>query len=413
MTTKTSSTWISRLAWGSLIVAVIFGACRLSPSFNLTRKNPVRKNEFLSNNNWQLAMAAIDKNDFTLAEEFIRQSIGKQGMSPQRNLLQGRMFLASGKLHAANQAFQEAVQSPEWSSRAYFWLGAANYNGGNIAAAEKYWLQAIESDPNNVDAHRSLSMYYYDVGAIDNAVAHLQTTAKLDSGDARPHRFLGLIYSDFERYEEAVDFYRAALKRNLNPQVREEVLRELTSCFLKIREFGLGLQTIETASKTADAVVLKADCLLGLGEEDQANTLLNEVLAKDPKNFAALLSLGDAKLIAGKSEEAVALLQRAVDVRKKDYLANYKLSQALRASNKIEEAKLVEADAETIRVTRERFTQLHKDATSNPYDAEIRFALGTTAEELEMFEMAPVWFKAALQLNPNHAGARQKLGMQQ
>ena len=410
MTSETNSTVVRRLAWGSLVVALIFCAVQLAPNFRPSSKIPNRKIEQLSDENWQMAMTAIEQHNSGPANEFIRQSIGKSGVSPQRALLQGRMFLDNGKLLAANQAFQEAAESPEWNSRACFWLGATAYSGGNSTAAESYWLKAIESEPNNVDAHRSLSMYYYDVGAIDDAVEHLQATSKLNAEDARPYRLLGMIFSDYERYDEAVGYYRSALSRNLTAQVREEVLRELTSCYLKLRDYKSGLELIETASTSLDAQVLKADCLIGLGEEVRAIELLEQILSKDPNNFNALISMSDVNLVAGKADKAVALLKRAIIVNKYDYLANYKLAQALRASENPDEAETVAANAEAIKLTRERFAQLHKDATSNPHDAEIRYQLGTTAEELGMPEMAAVWFKAAIQLNQNHLGAKQKLG---
>lgn len=410
MTSESNSKLYRQLAWGSLVVALVFCAYRLAPSLRSSSKFQNRKIEPLSDENWQAAMSAIEQRDFAPANEFVRQSIGKTGASAQRAMLQGRVFLHNGKLLAASQAFQEAAESPEWNSLAYFWLGATAYKGGNASVAESCWLKALEADPNNVEAHRSLSMFYYDVGAIDHAVQHLQATTGLQADDPRPYRLLGMIFADYERYDEAVGYYRSALSRNLTAQVREEVLRELTNCYLKLRDYKSGLEVIETASKSLDAMVLKADCLVGLGEQDQAIALLDQVLSVDPSNFGAMLSKADANLLAGKAQEAVDVLRRAVAIRSKDYLVNYKLAQALRAIGLTDEAQVVADNAEAIKVIRERFTQLHKDATSSPRDADIRYQLGVTADELGMPEMAAVWYKAAVQLNPSHANAKQKLG---
>ncbi len=409
MTSEVNPNSVRWLAWCTLLAAMIFAAVRLMPMLSKSPESEPRKIDQLAENNWQLAMSALDQGDSGPALEFVRLSIGKPGVKAKRSLLQGRLLLASDKLLAAGQAFREAEASPELKSLALFWLGATAYRGGNTVVAENYWLRSLESDANNLEAHRSLSMFYYDVGAIDNAVAHLQRSTELNAVDARPYRLLGLIYSDYERYEEAIGFYRSALDRKLTIQTRDQVLRELTGCYLKTRDYQKGLETIGKASETLDAIALKADCLVGLGEQQRAIELLDEVLEKDPLHFGGLMSMGDAQLVNGNAIAAVEFLNRAVAINSKDYLANYKLAQALRAVGQAEEAEKVAALAESIKGTRERFTQLHKDATSNPRDAEIRYQLGITAEELGMTEMALVWYKAALQLNPAHAAAQAKL----
>jgi len=292
-----SSTFVRTLSWCCLLAGLLFCAVRMRPLLKFLNAHEIRKVQQLSEKHWQLAMAALDESDANPALQYVRQSLGKANVKSQRALLQGRILLDKGKLLAAGQAFREAADSPEWQSRANFWLGATAYKGGNTAVAENYWLRAVEADPKSLDAHRSLSMYYYDVGAIDHAVDHLQTWTKLNVEDARPFRLLGLIFSDYERYDEAVSYYRSALDRKLALPVRDEVLREVTGCFIKLRDYKTGLEAIAVADDTLEAKVLKADCLIGLGEPSDAMRLLEDVLAKDEKNFDALMSMGDAKLL--------------------------------------------------------------------------------------------------------------------
>ena len=54
---------------------------------------------------------------------------------------------------------------------------------------------------------------------------------------------------------------------------------------------------------------------LGLGQEAEANTLLDNVLAADPNNFVALADKGLALLQAQKAAEAVEYLKKAYNVK--------------------------------------------------------------------------------------------------
>ena len=108
-------------------------------------------------------------------------------------------------------------------------------------------------------------------------------------------------------------------------------------------------------------------------------------------------------------EAAVKLLERAVEQRPTDYLANFRLSQALRTVGETERASVVAKRAEELKLMRERFSQLHQDATARPLDAEVRYQLGELAMELEMPELAVTWLRVAIQLDPQHAQAAELL----
>lgn len=395
--------------WVGLLMAVLFCMWRLVPHSWTASTTDSAQVASLSDTAWNQAMTALDTQNSTLAIAYVQRSMGKPSLKPQRAILQGRLLLERGKPLAADQLFREAGQSAPWQSRARYWSGAAAYAAGNTAAAEAAWSEVLVDAPDNAQAHRSLAMFYYDVGAIDHAVEHLQKLTALDRDDSRPYRLLGLIFFDYERYQDAVNYYRAALDRDLSAQTRDQVRRELTSCFLKLGDFQRGLEVIESASETLDALVLKADCLVGLGEQERAVELLTNVLERDTHHHKGLVSMGEAQLVGGSAEKAVTHLRRAVAEQPNDYLSNFKLAQALRGAGAGDEAEQVAARAEEIKLKRENFAKLHRDATASPRDAEIRYQLGVTAEELGMPELATTWFKAVLQLDDQHVEARRRL----
>lgn len=394
-----------------LVLSVAVCAVRIVPMLwpSKAPDSPIATSAPPTQADWELAMQDLDIHKDEAAATYILRSFGHENLQSPRAILQGRLFLDAQKLMAARQAFGEALPSSRFAPIAQFWLGAVNYAMTNTQAAEQYWLQSLEGLPDDPSVHRSLSMLYYDRGAIDRAVHHLQAVAKLDPKDARPLRLLGLIHKDYERYAEAADYYRQALTRGLSAQPREQVRLELVECLLKTREYDEGLKVLENASMTYDAVALKAECLIGLGRSSDAIADLDELLAKDNQHFPSLMSRASIYMEQRQYPEAIALLRRAIDIHSSDYLAHFRLAQSLRSAGQADEAKQEAARADEIKLMRERFSKLHQDANERPDDAEVRYEIGQLAEKLNLPEMAAIWYKASLALQPTHEGARKRL----
>ena len=390
-----------------LLVSLAFCVYRIAPIFT-SAPAPERASK-LSQIDWQNAMRGLDAKQTDAAARYIRASTGSTALHPQRSILQGRLYLDAGKLFAAKQAFEEAVGYARLAPVTYYWLGATYYALSDPVAAENFWLKSLELDPSDVNTHRSLSMTYYDRGAIDHAVHHLRQVAALAPADARPHRLLGLIHKDYERYGEAAEFYRAALARSLADTTRQEVHTELAECLTKTREYEEALHVIREAQMTPAILVLKAECLIGLGRSDEAAQLLDEVLGSSPDSVGALVARSGIHLEQQQAPLAVELLERAVELEPADYLANFRLSQALRSAGDSARSATVAARADDLKRMREEFSQLHQDAADRPRDADIRYQLGELAMELDMPELAVTWLRVALELDPQHVKAQELL----
>jgi tetratricopeptide (TPR) repeat protein len=147
-----------------------------------------------------------------------------------------------------------------------------------------------------------------------------------------------------------------------------------------------------------------------LGKNEEAIQELDLVLSVDPNHLRALLHRGTLDLERGNIDGAIAVLTRAAQTYPLDFTAHFKLSQALRRGEKNEEADQEAAEAERIRVVRERFSKLHQDAAASPQDPSIRVQLGDTALELQLQDVAKSWYVAALALDPKNEKARESLG---
>jgi tetratricopeptide (TPR) repeat protein len=231
----------------------------------------------------------------------------------------------------------------------------------------------------------------------------------LEPKDGRPLRLLALIHKDNEQYEEAAKYYQQALDKTLSGDTQQEVLLELTECLLKTRNYQQAFETITRCTESNDVRVLKAECLSGLGRNDEALQELDLVLAVDANHLRALLHRGTLDLEEGNIAGAIAVLNRATQKYPLDFTAHFKLSQALRRGEQNERADQEAAEAERIRVVRERFAKLHQDASAKPQDASIRVDLADTAAELQLNDVAQNWYKAALALDPKNENARKSL----
>lgn len=363
----------------------------------------------LTKEDWLKAMVALDQEQTEPALEYIALSQGDPTLAPRRAMLEGRLMLTMGKPRAAEQAFSEALTDLEIRPQALHWLGAAVYAIGNPSLAANHWFEAIAAKPDQAPTHRSLSMYFYDLGAADNAIHHLKELAKLEPKDGRPLRLLALIHKDNERYEDAAIYYQQALERSLSDTTQQEVLLELTECLLKSRNYQQAFETITRCTESNDVRVLKAECLSGLGKNDEAIQELDLVLAVDGNHLGALLHRGTLDLERGDIDGAVANLKKAAQAYPLDFTAHFKLSQALRRAEQNELADQEAAEAERIRAIREKFAKLHQDASAKPEDATIRVDLADTAQELQLLDVAKSWYKAALALDPKNEKARNSL----
>jgi tetratricopeptide (TPR) repeat protein len=227
--------------------------------------------------------------------------------------------------------------------------------------------------------------------------------------DPRPHRLMGLIHKDFERYGEAIASYRESLRRDADQPDRPEILVELAECLVKERRHGEALGALSQCPRSAKRLALEADCRYGEGEPEVARELVDEALALDPGQWKALDLKATLELEAGDAAAAAATLRQAVEHHPKDYAVRYRLARAYQRLGERQRAEEELAAMKELRALRDRFTELHEQAMQDPADAETRYQLGVVAGQLDKPDLAQMWLKMALSLDPGHAAAQQAL----
>jgi tetratricopeptide (TPR) repeat protein len=141
----------------------------------------------------------------------------------------------------------------------------------------------------------------------------------------------------------------------------------------------------------------------------QAIERLDQTLQRDPNHLDACRLKGQLDLAQDRPEDALRALETVVQRRPYDTLAREALGRALRNLSRTEEAN---AQFEFVARAEEhmsRLNRLMRETLSKPEDAELRYEIGAILFEYGPPEDAAKWMRAALELQPDHAAARQAL----
>jgi tetratricopeptide (TPR) repeat protein len=346
------------------------------------------------------AWEAVDREDGAAARQAIR-SLRERGAAGLARVVQARLLVARGffrpalDLLAALPADKTVADDADLLRFVHLVRGEAAYRLRLYPLAEQELNAVLAAAPDSVDAHRLLAAMTYDAGAIPAAIEHLEATARLAPTDPRPKRLLGLIHNDYERYPEAVEHYQESLRRSPDQADRNEVLLEMAGSLVKLHRHREALDKLDKLAGGNDADLLRAECLLAIGDRGAARGIVNRILETSPDDLGALRLEGSIDLEDGNPQGAVRPLERGVAKHPRDYLVRLKLAQAYAGAGREADADAARAEAERIRALRRTFADLHQEAWARPGDADVRRRLATMAADLDRPDLEQVWLEAA------------------
>jgi len=355
------------------------------------------------------ALAALDAKRWEDVKRELAGLEGAAGYEPQQHFLRGALLLHGGKLYPALEEFGHAVGDPALRVRTLVLSGEALCRAGDLRSAIRLLAQAVAADSDAIDGHRLLASACDALGLTDQAAGHLLRVAELDPADPRPLRLLGQMHKDREDYAEAVESYRESLRRSAAQPDHEEILLELAECEIKLRQYEAAMATLAQAAPCADVWAAEAECHYRRGHPGEAKRLLAQVLRQSPANLRGLMLAGTILLEEQDAAAAVEVLSRAVVAYPKDYTARFELAQAYRRMGDARHAEEHMKVVEELQRMREEITKLHQKANAEPDNADVRCRLGQLARQLDRPDLARVWFRAALEINPRHEEARRSL----
>jgi tetratricopeptide (TPR) repeat protein len=358
---------------------------------------------------YQAGLDALSQQQLGAAYVEIEKLTGIQPTPSQAYLLEGAALLRQNNLVGAVSVLKKAANDPQAAGRANHLIGEALYKNRQFQQAINALELAIKADPQLTDAHRLLGAAYYDLGATEPAIKAMETVATQAPEDPRPHRLMGVIYQDMESFEGAAKEFREVMRLAPEHPERAEILSDLAECLLKAGKYEELEGILPDCPLTPRVLVIAASSKNALGKQAAAVSMADEALQMDPKFLDALLLRAALALEQGQVADAIKHLQTAVDTNPAEYRAHYQLSQAYARDGKTEQAEKHAAESNRLRDLRTHFTELHARASVDIKNADLRFELASTAEQLGMKELAVTWLSGALAIDPNHQAARESL----
>ncbi|MDO8315631.1 MAG: PEP-CTERM system TPR-repeat protein PrsT [Rugosibacter sp.] len=262
----------------------------------------------------QLAGAiAYQKQSDIQAQNFLSKALQKApGLDYSRRLLV-RSYLRSKQPTKALSTLQPVLQGatvpPAWLTLA----GEVYMQNGDTERAAEFFSQAAKHDPKDSKAKTALALSQMRLGHTEQAFADLEQIAASDSGVTADMAIIAsaMRQKEFDKALQAI----ANLEKK---QPNSPLIHDLRGQVLVAKKDTPAAKKSFEKALAADPTYLSAATNLvaiDLAENkiDQARQRYEAVIAKDPKNVPAMLSLAQLKARTGASLDDVAsLLKKAV-----------------------------------------------------------------------------------------------------
>jgi len=332
---------------------------------------------------------------------------------PDVHLLAARAARQSERFDQA-QGFLDACQSLqekrspedvlEWAL-----LQAAR---GDLAGVEEVLLRRADTDHEHAPLiWEALVEGYRVMYRLLDARSCLDRWLAAQPDNVQAHAQYGRLWRQMGALQKASDSYRRALE--LDP-TRDDDRLALAHCLSGIGRFAEALEhfTYLNRVRPEDPELLIAIglCHLDLGQLEEAQRVLDDVLAKNPENPGALLQRGRLALAQRRPAEAEEWFRKTVAVAPMVYLPNWLLFQALQEQGKTTEANEQAARVAEIKDLEERLADVSRRRMSvRPFDPSLHYEMGILKLRQGDKTGAESWLLSALRLDPHLASAHAAL----
>ena len=244
----------------------------------------------------------------------------------------------------------------------------------------------------------------------DDALRLLDLWQESFPKDPQPYFLRGYLMQSLDQLTQAAQIYRQGLA--LAPE-RTTMRRQLAEILVESNQLDEAeselARCLEEAPEDPQVYFELARCAFQRGDLARVAQRLEETLQRAPDHYEARRLRGQVKLAEGQAAEALPDLESVVAQRPYDTLSREALGRTLSALGRADEAKVhldfvIEAGAHIGRVDR-----LFRESLERPRDAALRYEIGSILFQYGSPDDAARWMRAALELQPDHAGAHRAL----
>jgi cellulose synthase operon protein C len=281
-----------------------------------------------------------------LAESHLAKALQLSPNLPLARRLLAETHLRSGQPAKALVTLQPALERPQPSPEVLALAAEAHLQLGDAAKAEGYFTQAAKLNPNDAKVQTALALTQISKGNTEGGFAQLETLAASDPGS---YADLALISARLRRND--LDGALKAIDRLQAKQADKALPHQLRGSVLARRQDAAGARASFDKALAIDPVYFPA--VAGLASLDIADKKPEDalkrfqaLLAKEPRNYRALLAVAELKQGTGaKPEEIAALLADAVKANPSEAAPRLLQIEHHLSQKKVKEARDAAQDA--------------------------------------------------------------------
>ncbi len=294
----------------------------------------------------------------------------------------------------AEQALKEALDKDPNYYRAWFDLGFVYHATDRPADSIAAYRKAVAAKPDVFESNLNLGLILARTGDPEaakylRAATTLKPTAKTDEGLARAWLSLGQVLKKSDPQGAVAAFAEAAELRPTDPEPHlsaGQVLEQQNDLAGAEKEYR---QAAALDPKSTEPIVALANLYIGAKRLPEAEAMVRRYVALDPQNASARALLGRILAKEGKKDEAVKELEAALRSAPEDAAALRELAAFYEADNKFGEAA----------------AQYRRLLEKNPKDPELHRALGLALLHDRKPAEAQAELRAAVDLKPDFGEA--------
>jgi putative PEP-CTERM system TPR-repeat lipoprotein len=274
---------------------------------------------------------------FDDAKARAQKALAKDPKSVDGLILMGMATAGLKDKSGAIDQIEQALQIDPSRASTYLGLAQVQLAGGDRTRAEAALKSAVSVDPKSIDAALVLANFYLSTGRTAEAAHWFQTAVAINPKDSKANRALGSYFMASGRAREAeAPLKVAAESGDAAPSL---VLADYYYQMGRTAEAKTLVESLRNDPKVFAETRIRL-AILAYSEKRPADAyrLIDDILAREPKQAVALVLKGRFLLTDHRTDDAVPPLEAGASAAPQFAGAQYWLGTAYRLQNKLDEA---------------------------------------------------------------------------
>ena len=276
---------------------------------------------------------------FNEARGLAERVLAANARDVRARVLLGNATAGLKDLDSAIKEFEEAIRLDPHQSGIYAGLASLKASSGDPVAAERIFKQAIDADPKSTNARLALAHFYWSNDRLEDGERMMKEAQQLQPRDAQANVTLALFYHATGRRADAEPYLRAAAEAGEDPRLTM-LLADYYIGLNRGAEATRLLQPLVTDRRYGTMVSVRLAGIAQVeGRADEAISIIDNALTRDPTNARTLAAKSDLLLRQNRIDEATQAAEAAVSANASSAEAQFVRGRVLRAKGSFDKAE--------------------------------------------------------------------------